>query len=208
MTPAEAYHAAQARAQQVRSDHNITGPCLKLRQMRALYKAHGIDLIYWDVKLKVLRGVYINDEDGPTVMVYKGLPDDPKLFTLAHELKHHLIDNGACSTVDGDSATREIAAEVFAAELLLPESVFISEMTQRSMVRGGQSAIEDVKLAILNLKRDTSTTLSYTGLAKRAERLGYASKGTLTTVRWKKLEIAHFGVPFYQQKTRFYEHSS
>jgi hypothetical protein len=200
MTPAEAYHAAQARAQQVRSDYNITGPCLKLKQMRDLYKAHGIELVYWPVKLKVLRGVYINDEDGPTVMVYKKLPDDPKLFTLGHELKHHLLDNGACSTVDGDSAIREIAAEVFAAELLLPEALFIDELTQRSISRGRQSPLEDVKLGILNLKRDTGTTLSYTGLAKRAERLGYADKGTLTTVQWKKLEIAQFGIPFYQRR--------
>lgn len=199
MTPAEAYKAAQERARQVRSDHGIDGPCLKLKKMRDLYKAHGIEIVYWPVKLKVLRGAYINDDDGPTVMVYKGLPDDPKLFTLGHELKHHLIDSGVCSTVDGDSDTREIAAEVFAAELLLPEALFIEEMSQRN-ITPGQTPLEDVKLGILNLKRDTGTTLSYLGLAKRAERLGYGDKGNLTTTHWKKLEIAQFGVPFYQQR--------
>lgn len=168
--------------------------------MRDLYKAHGIQLVYWEVKLKVLRGAYINDEDGPTVMVFKGLPEDPKLFTLGHELKHHLLDNGACSTVDGGSDIREIAAEVFAAELLLPEDLFVEELAKRSITRGRQSSLDDVKLGILNLKHDTRTTLSYTGLAKRAERLGYADKGALTSVQWKKLEIAQFGVPFYQQK--------
>jgi hypothetical protein len=200
MTPAEAYHTAQARAQQVRSEHDITGPCLKLRQMRTLYKAHGIQLVYSKVKLKILRGAYINDEDGPMVMVDKWLPDDPKLFTLGHELKHHLLDNGACSTVDLGSDTREIAAEVFAAELLLPEALFIEELANRGITRGGQPSLEDVKLGILNLKHDTGTTLSYKGLAKRAERLGYADQGTLINLHWKKLEIAQFGVPFYQQR--------
>jgi Zn-dependent peptidase ImmA (M78 family) len=199
MTAAEAYKAAQKRAQQVRSDHAITGPCLKLKKMRELYKAHGIQIVYWDAKLKVLRGVYLNDEDGPTVMVDKKLPNDPKIFTLAHELKHHLIDNGVCSTDDEESRVREIAAEVFAAELLLPETLFIEEMTQRG-VSPSQTQLDDVKLAILNLKRDTGTTLSYLGLAKRAERLGYGDKGALTSVHWKKMEIAQFGVPFYRQR--------
>lgn len=203
MSPSQAYAEAQAQAREIRVKYGVEGPCLKLRQMREIYKGEGIDLIYWPVKLSVLRGAYINDEDGITVMVYKGLPDDPKLFTLAHELKHHVIDQSTCKTVDGNSDVREIAAEVFAAELLFPEAVFIQELEQRGIVLGQSVDLEIVQQAIIKMKRETETTLSYMGLSKRAERLKYAEKGTLVKTKWKNLEEAYYGVPFYKRRYAF-----
>ena len=200
MSRSQTYARAKAEALQVRETYGIDGPSLKLQQMRRIYKDQGIDLIYWPVKLRVLRGVYICDEDGPTVMVYKKLPDDPKLFTLAHELKHHLIDNGACSTIDNSSDVREIAAEVFAAELLLPEAIFIQELDQRGVSPHQPGVLETVRRAIIDLKRETGTTLSYAGLSKRGERLGYAATGSLIQTKWKKLEESYYGKPFRRQK--------
>lgn len=40
-----------------------------------------------------MRGVYFNDELGIDVMVKKELPEDALVFTMAHELKHHLLDS-------------------------------------------------------------------------------------------------------------------
>jgi hypothetical protein len=37
----------------------------------------GIRIDLWDHKFKRLRGAYFNDELGPTVMLCKGLPEDP-----------------------------------------------------------------------------------------------------------------------------------
>lgn len=130
-------------------------------------------------------------------MVFKDLPNDPKIFTLAHELKHHLLDSDSCTTVDGSTAIREISAEVFAAELLLPEKLFIDELFLRRVSRNKKEDLTTVQLAIIKMKRETKTTLSYLGLAKRAERLRYAEKGQLIGTKWKKLEEAYFGKPFY-----------
>lgn len=200
MTPAQSYAEAKELAQTVRSNYGIEGPCVKISQLRAIYKDKGIKLTYWPYKLRKLRGAYISDDLGASVMVFKGLPNDPKAFTLAHELKHHLLDSESCSTVDNGSEIREIAAEVFAAELLFPEELFIAELAKRGLIRRKREPLETVQLAIIGAKRDTGTTLSYLGMAKRAERLGYAERGELVGTRWKKLEEQHFGVPFYKQR--------
>jgi hypothetical protein len=49
------------------------------------------------------------------------------------------------------------------------------------------------------LKSETQTTLSYQGLAKRAEFLGYCEAGLLKKVAWKKLEESIYGVPLYKR---------
>jgi hypothetical protein len=42
------------------------------------------------------------------------------------------------------------------------------------------------------LKRKTGTTLSYAGLAIKAERLGYAPSHSLTTIKtWRRLEALY-----------------
>ncbi len=199
MSRSEAYATARATASSNRSQYNITGPCVMLNDLRRIYRDQGISIIYWPQKLRVLRGAYIIDDFGPTVMVAKKLPNDPKIFTLAHELKHHLLDRGVCSTteINESSEEREIAAEVFAAELLLPEELFLGELLSRGLVPEDGSALDVVKHQIVSLKRETRTTLSYQGLSKRAERLGFVRHGGLVGVRWKKLEESLYGIPFY-----------
>lgn len=200
MNPTRAYAEAKALAYSVRDEYGIKGPCLKLSQMREIYRDKGIKLTYWTHKLRKLRGAYISDDLGASVMVFKGLPNDPKVFTLAHELKHHLMDSEACSTVESGVATREIAAEVFAAELLFPEDLFVEELANRGVRLSKREDLETVQLAIIKMKRETCTTLSYLGLAKRAERLRYADGGYLVGTKWKKLEEAQYGVPFYRRQ--------
>lgn len=204
MSPAQAYSQAIDLAHQVRNEYGISGPCLKLSQLRAIYKDKGISLTYWQHKMKKLRGAYMNDDLGASVMVYKGLPNDPKIFTLAHELKHHLLDSEACSTVDNSSDVREIAAEVFAAELLLPENLFVQELENRGVTLQEQADIAAVQVAIIKMKRETGTTLSYQGLAKRAGRLKYADVGDLTATKWKVMEESLYGVPFYKRRQSVY----
>jgi len=58
--------------------------------LRRIYRTEGIRIDLWPYKFKGLRGAYFNDELGPTVLLAKGLPQDPMVFTMAHELKHHV----------------------------------------------------------------------------------------------------------------------
>jgi len=143
-----------------------------------------------------LRGAYINDDLGPTVMLAKGLPQDPMIFTMGHELKHHLTDSGSslsfCDACN-QSDPIEIGAEIFAAELIYPDDDFRSDLGQMN-IASGQCTPE----VLARLKHETRTTLSYTGLAKRAEFMGFAAEGSLASVKWKKLEEDIYGEPLHK----------
>ncbi|MGD0893082.1 MAG: hypothetical protein ABR923_16285, partial [Terracidiphilus sp.] len=52
-----------------------------------------------------------------------------------------------------------------------------------------------------------SNQLSYAGIAKRAEFLGFAPQNSLAKVAWKKLEESIYGVPFYKQRLAARMHS-
>jgi len=146
--------------------------------------------------LKRLRGAYFSDESGPTVMLARGLPQDPMVFTMGHELKHHLVDAGlSLSYCDSSNQSNpiEIGAEIFAAELIYPDDDFSSDLKDMGIKLG-----DCTPEALVRLKHETRTTLSYAGLAKRAEFMGFAVVGSLAKVKWKKLEEKIYGVPLYK----------
>ena len=126
----------------------------------------------------------------PTVMLAKGLPRDPMVFTMAHELKHFFRDRDlGISYCDQSNLNKslEIGAEIFAAELIFPDRDFVSHMT-RMGIRTNQCLPKN----LVQLKRQTGTTLSYAGLAIKAERLGFAPSHSLTTIKtWRRLEALH-----------------
>jgi len=194
------YEQMKELARQTRAQHGLDSPRVLRSQLRAIYKHHGIAIDLWSCKFKKLRGAYFNDDAGPTVMLAKGLPEDPMVFTMAHELKHHLVDSGTnislCS-FENERAPIEIGAEVFAAELIFPEHEFVADL-KRAGVQSGRCTAED----LVHLKRRTRTTLSYSGLAKRAELLALVPDGSLAGVKWKKLEERIYGVPFYKRLRR------
>jgi hypothetical protein len=51
---------------------------------------------------------------------------------------------------------------------------------------------------LARLKHETRTTLSYAGLAKRAEFMRLAPSGSLALIQWKKLEEKIYGLPIYK----------
>lgn len=63
----------------------------------------------------------------------------------------------------------EIGAEVFSAELLFPDADFAGHMERLGIKRGGC-----LPETLVRLKHETGTTLSYAGLAIKAERLWFA----------------------------------
>lgn len=126
---------------------------------------------------------------GVTVMLAGGLPDEPTIFTMAHELKHHLVDSNVgtvlCRT-DDQTRRVEVGAEVFAAELIYPEKDFVYDLFR--LLRGMPKSLGPELL--VELRRKTRTTLSYAALAKRSVLLRLAREETFWNVRWGMLERA------------------
>ena len=122
---------------------------------------------------------------------------------MAHELLLHAVSITSWigkafflfSDASNQSAEIEIGAEIFAAELIYPEQMFSGNLLSMGVTLGSCTPQD-----LVVLKRETQTTLSYAGLAKRAEFLGFAPQGSLGKVAWKKLEESIYGVPFYKQR--------
>ena len=194
------YREMKQLARATRQEHGLTTPRVQRSHLRTIYRVHDIRIDLWPHRLREVRGAYFNDELGPAVMLAKGLPEDPMVFTMAHELKHHLADRHlqlACCSDRNAHEHIEIGAEIFAAELIFPEEDFVAALDAKG-IKSGQCTPE----IIVHLKRETRTTLSYAGLSKRATFLEFAQPGSLDGVRWKKLEEEIYGEPVYKSILR------
>jgi hypothetical protein len=194
------YEEMKALGRDIRAtpEYRLQGTRVGLSDLRRVYKDQGIRIDLWPFPLKKLRGAYFNDENGVSVMIAKGLPQDPRAFTMAHELKHHLADADRREIFcdwSNQNEMIEIGAEVFAAELLFPDELFVATLTEMDIAEGACSPE-----ALVRLKNETRTTLSYAGLAKKAEFLGFADEGAFNGVRWKKLEREIYGEPVYSRR--------
>lgn len=181
------YEDLKLLARQVRAEHGLCSPRVLASDLRRIYDRLGIVIDSWPYRLRNLRGAFISDHLGATVMLASGLPQDPMVFTMAHELKHFFRDRNLgisyCSE-SNLSKTVEIGAEIFAAELIFPDPDFIKHMR---LLRVGID--QCLPKNLVHLKMKTRTTLSYAGLAIKAERLGYAPPCSLTRIKtWRKLE--------------------
>ena len=196
-----AYYEKMAHlARDIREHYGLTTFRVRKSDMRTIYRAEGIRIDLWPHRLKSLRGAYFNDSIGTSVLVAKRLPEDPFVFTLGHELKHHFVDRSLGQSFchsSNDSEPIEIGAEIFAAELIFPEGDFCEWLRQHG-VGPYKCTPED----LVRLKHETQTTLSYAGLAKRAVRNGFASPAALANQRWKNLEETLYGEPIYKKLRR------
>jgi len=108
-----------------------TGYLANIGALSTLPRVNGIARAFGYTASREYTYAYFNDEYGVTVLLAGGLPDDPTIFTMAHELKHHLVDSTAgtvlCRT-DEQMRRVEIGAEVFAAELIYPEKDFVYDL--------------------------------------------------------------------------------
>ena len=190
MNTQQYYEDLKQLARQVRAEHGLSSPRVLPSDLRRIYAHYGIEVDEWPYRFRHLRGAFINDDLGATVMLAKGLPQDPMVFTMAHELKHYFRDRDlGISYCDQSNLNKslEIGAEIFAAELLFPDRDFISHMSAMRIRRD-----QCLPKTLIELKRKTGTTLSYAGLAIKAERLGYAPSHSLTTIKtWRRLEALY-----------------
>jgi len=187
------YEDLKLLARQVRAENGLSSPRVLPNDLMRIYAKHGIVVDEWPYRFRHLRGAFINDHLGATVMLAKGLPQDPMVFTMAHELKHFFRDRDlGISYCDQSNLNKslEIGAEIFAAELLFPDRDFVALMKTMAIRRD-----QCLPKNLIQLKRRTGTTLSYAGLAIKAERLGFAPAHSLTTIKtWRRLE-AVYSVP-------------
>ena len=184
------YEDLKQLARQVRAENGLSSPRVLPNDLMRIYARYGITVDEWPYRFKHLRGAFINDHLGMTVMVAKGLPRDPMVFTMAHELKHFFRDRDlGISYCDQSNLNKslEIGAEIFAAELLFPDRDFVAHMTKMGIRRD-----QCLPKTLVRLKQQTGTTLSYAGLAIKAERLGFAPSHSLTTIKtWRRMEAVY-----------------
>ena len=192
------YEDLKSLAREKRALHGVATAAFGLREVRKIYKAEGIRLDYWPLPRKI-KALYMCENGDCSVAVQKSLPDEPKLFALVHELKHHYRDRGMLGAGVihcGDYNANELiekGAEVFAAELIYPEVEFVDDLR---LLRITVWTSENV----VHLKRSCKAKVSYKFLCKRLERLGLISSGQFEGIRFLKLEERMFGVPFYRMR--------
>lgn len=191
------YEDLKKLAREVRAENGLMTPRVLRSDLRRIYSKCGIKIDLWPYKLRNLRGAFFCDDLGMTVMLAKGLPEDPMAFTMAHELKHYYKDRElgvSYCDLSNENKPLEVGAEVFASEFLFPDADFISQMERMGITR-----TQCVPEVLVRLKHETRTTLSYAGLAIKAERLRFAEIDSVTSFSgWKKLEEEVYGVPYYK----------
>ncbi len=199
----EYYENMKALAREVRTRYGVRTDALGLSEMRRIYRLEGITIDFWPYKLRKVRAAYLIHDGVPHVLINKSMkPIEPRLFSMAHELKHHYADRNLAMKAplgcridfsDRGLPVIEIGAEVFAAEFIFPESEF------RAWVQDGLGDHHCTAEKVVHLKRVCPAKVSYTYLVKRLTRLGYVSLGAFTDVQFTKLEERLFGLPFYKR---------
>ncbi len=94
----------------------------------SLIENAGIKLYLHDFKFQKTFGLSVNKEDGgPAIIVNnsENISVERKIFTIAHELGHLILHkNSFDGEVSEENETEEKQADMFAAELLMPQKAF------------------------------------------------------------------------------------
>lgn len=174
------YEELKAFAREKRDFYGVDTATFGLREVRSIYKKEGIKIDYWPLPYKI-KALYMCADGEYSVAIQRTLPDEPKLFALTHELKHHYRDQemlGSQVIHCGDYNANELiekGAEVFAAEFIYPEAEFVDDIERFSVVDWQPEHV-------VHLKRNCKAKVSYMYLCKRLERLGHISRGDRKSV--------------------------
>lgn len=197
----EYYRQCRALAQVKRALHHVQTDSLNLLVMQNIYRAEGISIDRRKLKGNRIKAAYYSDDNDCSVLVNKSLPKEPKLFALAHELKHHYMDRQQITdgVIEcGDYNAHEIiekGAEVFAAEFIYPE------VEMRRLI--GELGITNLTCTpekMVEFKRECRACVSYTFILKRFTRFSLCKRGAFDKVKFTKLEEEMFGPPIYKQE--------
>jgi Zn-dependent peptidase ImmA (M78 family) len=167
--------------------------------MAKVYKAEGIIIDRRKLKGRI-KAAYYCDNGECSVLVNNSLPREPKLFAMAHELKHHYLDqqqilNGQIECGDyNKNELIEKGGEIFAAEFIYPE-LEMWQLLGRLDITSDNCTAETV----VRLKRSCNACVSYTFLVKRLTRFRLCEVTTFDNVQFLKLEEKMFGLPIYKR---------
>lgn len=185
----EYYRQMKLLAQQKRAEFSVVSNKIGLKFIREIYKSEGIIIDYRDIKSPRIKAIYFCDEVEKSVGVKRSLPDEPKIFSLIHELKHHFVDRENilnCDFICGDyNANKkiEIGAEFFAAEFIFPEMEMLKSLTDFGI---NKETVTDKK--VVEFKVNCGVKISYEFITKRLKRFGIAEKETFAKTKFQKLE--------------------
>jgi Zn-dependent peptidase ImmA (M78 family) len=196
----EYYQQCRALAQTKRYEHAVVTASLNLLVMARIYKKEGIAIDRRKLKGNRIKAAYYCDDGECSVLLNTTPPREPRLFALAHELKHHYLDrekimNGQIEC--GDYNANEViekGAEVFAAEFIYPE------LEMRQLV--GQMGITSrscTAQTIVEFKRACPACISYTFIVKRFVRFRLCQRETFSKVQFTKIEEEIYGLPIYKR---------
>jgi len=198
-TPAQYYQRLKALAMAKRELYKVETSKINLTLIRSIYKSEGVKIDYWVPKGRKIKACYFADGE-PSVMVDKNLPNEPKIFALVHELKHHWVDRDAildgvhkCGAYD-DNNFVEIGAEVFAAQFIYPDTEMLTDLENFGVPPAACTPEH-----IVRFKSACPAPVSYTFLVKRFERFKRIEVGSCKKVQFKKLEEQIFGTPVYKR---------
>jgi Zn-dependent peptidase ImmA (M78 family) len=194
------YQQCRALAQAKRHEHSVVTASLNLLVIARIYKKEGIKIDRRKLKGNRIKAAYYCDDGECSVLLNTTPPREPRLFALAHELKHHYLDreeimNGQIEC--GDYNANEViekGAEVFAAEFIYPE------MEMRQLIgQMGITSLSCTARTIVEFKRTCRACISYTFIVKRFVRFGLCQREAFSKVQFTKIEEQIYGLPVYKR---------
>ncbi len=199
LSNAEQYDQARALARRKRDELGIKTTDIKIPLLKKICKDEGVKVDLVENIGARIRAAYFFDDDGASILLKKDLPREPKLFALAHELKHHFLDRNdiadgkmRCGDYNANNVT-EIAAEEFAAEFIYPILEMQALINSMEVSTGNCTPQQ-----IVEIKRRVPAPVSYLFVRKRLERFGIIPKDQFSDVKFQKLEEQMYP-PLYKQ---------
>lgn len=184
-------------AREKRKLYNVDTARLGLKEVRSIYKAEGIKIDYYPLGNKI-KAVYLCDDGYCSVALQRNLPEEPKIFALLHELKHHYCDqeilrDGRIHCGDYNMQDPiEIGAERFAAEFIYPIREFAYDV---SLLNISNWTKED----IVRLKKNCKAKVSYMYLRRRLSELNLIDFKDFEKVKFQSLEYEMYGMPYHKR---------
>lgn len=129
---------AEQKAQEILSTIGYQQLPIKVEE---IVKKLNIELVRKDLPSEIHGALYVSGIERPIIIVNKSQSSRRIRFTIAHELGHYLLKHGAEMHVDKQILFRdersstaqdnaEIAANVFAAELLMPRELVFEKYSE------------------------------------------------------------------------------
>lgn len=153
-----------------RDDRWVNEPYLALRYLRAKIEKFGVYCFFVEAPAGDFRGLYdkLSERTSLILVNKKTFKDKARLFTLAHEFAHYLIDVEGVSDPGHVDHEVELACNQFASRLLAPPD-YLEQLVDQ--IGEGASASKIVR------RVSQRTLLSQGGAAFRLKEDGYISEG-------------------------------